>query len=63
MAPPCPGDCNGDREVTIDELLTLVNVALGQAAPEACRAGDVNADHEVTIDEILQAVNRALGTC
>lgn len=61
--PSCAGDCNGDGEVTIDELLLLVNIALETTAPSACVAGDSNHDGAVTIDEVLVGVNRALGAC
>lgn len=59
----CPGDCNGDGEVTIDELLTMVNIALADADLSACAAGDVNQDGQITIDEVLFAVNNALNGC
>jgi hypothetical protein len=59
----CAGDCNNDTFVTVDELITLVNIALGSADFSACPAGDVNHDVQITIDEILTAVNRALNGC
>ena len=59
----CAGDCNGDGEVSINELLTMVNIALGNAAASDCLAGDANGDGEITINEILAAVNRALNGC
>ena len=59
----CLGDCSGDGEVTIDELVTMVNIALGTVPPSDCSAGDSNSDGEITIDEIIQAVNRALAGC
>lgn len=61
-APTCVGDCNGDAAVTIDELLSMVNIALGSGS-SPCAAGDANADGEITIDEILMAVNAALTAC
>ena len=57
---PGAGDCNGNGEVSIDELITLVNVALANAAATACTAGDANGDQRITIDEIIRAVNAAL---
>jgi hypothetical protein len=60
---PCVGDCNEDNSVTVDELLRMVNVALGNAGIEACNAGDANHDGSITIDEILKAVNNALSGC
>jgi len=61
--PMCVGDCNGNGSVTIDELLTLVNIALGDAPVTTCEAGDANHDNQITIDEILAAVNHALVGC
>jgi len=62
-APPCAGDCNRDGEVTIDELLTLVNIAQGNVDVSACRAGDTNGDGLITIDEVIAAVSNALYGC
>ena len=61
--PPCPGDCNGDAEVTVDELLAMVNVALGSAELSRCRAGDINGDAQITVEEIIAAVKHALNGC
>ena len=59
----CVGDCGDDGEVTVDELITGVNVALGTMPVSACPVFDADDDGEVTIDEILQAVNRTLTGC
>jgi hypothetical protein len=59
----CAGDCDGNAEVTIDELIRGVNIALGSAALDTCRAFDKNGDQAVTIDELILAVNRALNGC
>ncbi len=59
----CPGDCNGSRDVTISELITLVNIALGTADVSTCLAGDTNDDDQITIAEIIQAVGSALNGC
>jgi bacillolysin len=61
-APTCVGDCSGDGSVTIDELLSMVNLALGNPGA-ACAAGDANGDGQITINEILMAVNAALSAC
>jgi cysteine-rich repeat protein len=61
--PSCVGDCSGDGEVTVDELLTMVNIALGTFPVTNCLAGDPSGDGEITIDEITTAVNRALLGC
>ena len=60
---PCVGDCNGNGTVTVDEILTMVNIALGNTPVTACEAGDANHDGEITVDEILTAVNNALNGC
>jgi hypothetical protein len=57
------GDCGGNGEVTVDELLALVNIALNNQSVTACPVGDANHDGEITIDEILTAVNNALNGC
>jgi hypothetical protein len=60
---PCAGDCDASGFVTIDEVLVLVNIALGNAPTSLCPAGDVNGDKSVTVDEILAAVKSALNGC
>jgi pseudomonalisin len=62
-AAACPGDCDGNGTVTVDEILTAVNIALGTQAVSPCEAADTNSDGMVTVDELLQAVNRALNGC
>jgi glucose/sorbosone dehydrogenase len=59
----CAGDCNDDRRVSIDELLTMVNIALGTVTISSCSTGDVNRDNEITVDEILTAVGNAQNGC
>ncbi|MCX8071181.1 MAG: OmcA/MtrC family decaheme c-type cytochrome [Candidatus Binatia bacterium] len=59
----CVSDCNGDGEVTVDEVVTAVNIALGSAAIAACPAADSNGDQTVSIEEILQAVIAVLQGC
>jgi len=50
--------------VTVDELLTMANIALGHADAATCAGADANLDGKITIDEILTAVNNALnGGC
>lgn len=60
---PCVGDCNDSGGVTIEDLLTMVNIALGNVPVSNCTAGDPNRDHQVTVDEILAAVTNALEGC
>ena len=37
--PPCPGDCNDDRVVSIDELVTGVALMLAPGSRECPRRG------------------------
>ena len=57
---PCVGDCNGDEQPTVDEILTIVNMALGNggSCPNGVAAGTIP---DVSI--IVQAVNHALNGC
>jgi hypothetical protein len=62
-ATACTGDCNGDREVTIDEIVRGVNMALDTLPVSNCVSFDQSGDGAVTVDEIVAAVNAALGGC
>ena len=59
----CPGDCNGDGMVTVNELVTMVNISLGTDPLSACSAGDLDGDGEITVDELIRAVNAAVAGC
>lgn len=59
----CTGDCNADGTVAINELITGVNIALGNSPLSTCTAFDVNSDGMVAINELIAAVSNALGGC
>ena len=59
----CAGDCHDDGEVTVDELILGVNIALGSAIVDQCPALDSSGDRNLTINELIGAVNNALGGC
>jgi hypothetical protein len=59
----CAGDCGNDGEVTINELLVMVNIVLDILELPECPAGDADGGGTITIDEILRAVNNALFGC
>jgi len=63
MEPSCAGDCNVDGTVRVNELVTMVAIALGAGEITLCAAGDVNRDGRITVDELVTAVNRALMGC
>ena len=58
----CVGDCDGSGDVSVNELITLANIALGNAPPSACPNG-VPSGHAVDIALIVQAANNALIGC
>jgi len=60
---PCVGDCTNDDRVTVDELVTGVNIALGNTPWSECHAFDRSGDERVTVDELVAAVNKALNGC
>ena len=60
---PCPGDCGGDGEVTVDELVQGVRIALGGADVFSCAAFDVDADTAVTVDDLAAAIHAILTGC
>jgi hypothetical protein len=60
---PCIGDCGGDGEVVVTELLTMVRLSISGAAPDDCESGDGDGNGRVSVDEVIVAVNRALSTC
>src|SRR6185369_11439847 len=59
----CAGDCDGDGQVGISELITGVNMALGLLPVAQCAAFDGDGDQQVGITELITAVNAALGSC
>ena len=59
----CAGDCDGSGAVTVDEIVTLVGIALGSNPLSACLIADADHNAQITIDEIVKAVNKALNGC
>ncbi len=58
---PCPGDCSADGRVSIDELITLVSIALGRLDGAACPFPGENGP--VSVDYLTRAVLSALEGC
>jgi predicted outer membrane repeat protein len=56
----CTGDCNDNGTVTVDEILTMVNIALGNGG--SCPNG-IPSGEEMNVAMILTAVNNALNGC
>lgn len=59
----CAGDCNGNGTVSINELVSSVNISLGLTAVADCPACDTNHDGMVSVSELITAVNNALKGC
>jgi hypothetical protein len=49
--------------VAINEIITAVNIALGNQALDTCPAADITGDPRVTINELITFVNDALSAC
>ena len=59
----CVGDCNNSGTVTVDDIITMVNVALEITPVSACPAGDPDHTGMITIANIIAAQNNALNGC
>lgn len=59
----CPGDCNGNRRVSIDELTRSVGIVLGDTPMVRCRNADADRDGAVSVAEVVRAVRSALDGC
>src|SRR5215470_8961499 len=62
-AQACPGDCDHDGSVAIAELLTGVDIALGNLPASACAGLDTDGDGTLSVNELVAAVQSALGGC
>jgi len=67
-AASCCGDCDGDGRVTVDEIVRLVGIALGEQPIDACvtacpcsQLGRVCV--QVAVDDIVSVINNALSGC
>ncbi len=59
----CVGDCNLSGAVTVDDIITMVNIALGSTPIDACQVPCPDSPLEVTISCIIEAVNNAENGC
>lgn len=59
----CPGDCDHDGRVQVNELVAAVAIALGVDDLAACPVADGTADGRVTIDDLVRAIAAALSGC
>ena len=61
--PACPGDCDGDARVAIDELVRIVGICLGSGTMSDCPNGDADHDARMSIADVIAAVRHALDGC
>lgn len=59
----CPGDCDDDGSVGINEVVIAVRISLNETSVDACRPVDSDVDGVVTISELIQAVRSGLDGC
>jgi hypothetical protein len=60
----CVGDCPPtDQQVSVNELVLGVNIALGNTPLDACPSYDVNGNGAVGVEELIVAVNNAAQGC
>lgn len=63
LVPICWGDCSDNGEVTIDELIVGVKLALGVRPRPLCPRIDADRDEIVTIGELIRAVQSSMHGC
>ena len=59
----CVGDCSSNGVVSVNELVMMVNIALGSIDMSSCNGADTNADGRVSIDELVRATGALLEGC
>jgi hypothetical protein len=59
----CPGDCNVDWRVEIDELVEGLDILLGRDPLDLCLPLDSDQDGTIHVDEIVTAIDRSLNGC
>jgi hypothetical protein len=63
-APPsCTGDCNDSGEITVNELIAGVRIALGSLPLSTCTAFDCDGTGQVEVSCLIAGVNAALNGC
>jgi hypothetical protein len=63
VTPPCAGDCDRDGQVTVDELVAAINVALGLDDLSVCTAAHTDAGEGISVDELVSAAENSIHGC
>jgi len=59
----CPGDCNHDGAVRVDEVVRGVGLALGEATAGSCGAFEQDSVVGISVAELVRGVAALLGGC
>lgn len=59
----CSGDCDENGSLTVDELVRVVAIALGDRTIDECPSADVSGERLITVEEIIIATQYALNGC
>ncbi len=59
--PACVGDCDGNHQVVIGEVLTALSFALGDASKLACHVSEPGGN--TTVLSVVKAMRNALNEC
>ena len=63
VGPQCPGDCDGNGVVSVDEMVRGVLIAAGAQAVGSCPAFDLDGNGMVSVNELIAGIRRALEGC
>jgi hypothetical protein len=59
----CGGDCDGDQEIAINELVRAVGFVLEDGTAPGCPLADIDGDGRVAVNDVVAGVTRALEGC
>jgi hypothetical protein len=59
----CVGDCDGNGQVNVAELVRIVGIGLGTTGLSACPRADADGDGIVQVSEVVTSVQRGLTGC
>ncbi len=59
----CPGDCDGDGEVIVAEIVVAVRILMGETPLAACPTADSGGDGQVTVGDVVRTVRASLDGC
>jgi hypothetical protein len=60
---PCVADCDENGEVSLDEVVRAVSIALASLPLDTCEQADPNSDGFPSVDELLRAVASSMREC